>query len=150
MAAGVRGRAADQARGFSFMPFGVTSAGRRSTSRQRGNPLTRQSASFIRCPPPVPVVGSSRALRRLHGCAFQALFPRHSSVSHFHLCLQISKCYYFTLASGSRPVFISVVFFSHVHGEMLQNGRSWPRRRICTLSVLCTALLIQDPIMMIT
>lgn len=85
-------------------------------------------------------------------CIPAALFPRHSSVSYFSPRLQISKCYYFTSAPGSRRVFISTAFFSHVHGEMRQNGRSWSGRRICTFSifVLCTALLILDPIMIIT
>lgn len=36
----------------------------------------------------------------------------------------------------------------HTHGETLQNGQSWPGRKICTFSifVLCTALLILNPI----
>lgn len=36
----------------------------------------------------------------------------------------------------------------HMHGETLQNGQSWPGRKICTFSifVLCTALLILNPI----
>lgn len=35
-----------------------------------------------------------------------------------------------------------------MHGETLQNGQSWPGRKICTFSifVLCTALLILNPI----
>lgn len=43
-------------------------------------------------------------------------------------------------------VFPLLIF--HMHGETLQNGPSWPGRKICTFSifVLCTALLILNPI----
>lgn len=43
--------------------------------------------------------------------------------------------------------FFSSLFF-RMHGETLQNGQSWPGRKICTFSifVLCTALLILNPI----
>lgn len=43
--------------------------------------------------------------------------------------------------------FLFSLFF-RMHGETLQNGQSWPGRKICTFSifVLCTALLILNPI----
>lgn len=44
-------------------------------------------------------------------------------------------------------MFLLLIFF-FMHGETLQNGQSWPGRKICTFSifVLCTALLILNPI----
>ena len=58
------------------------------------------------------------------------------------------------LSHGTRLFFSSQFFFFfsffvfHMHGETLQNGQSWPGRKICTFSifVLCTALLILNPI----
>lgn len=58
------------------------------------------------------------------------------------------------LKSPNTFIFLISVFFPflfwifHMHGETLQNGQSWPGRKICTFSifVLCTALLILNPI----
>lgn len=93
------------------------------------------------------------ALQRLRGCAFQALsFPvGHPRFTFLLICRSQSA-----IISPQSPA-VGVppsppLFLSHVHGEMLQNGQSWPGRRICTFSifVLCTALLILDPITIIT
>lgn len=52
----------------------------------------------------------------------------------------------FIFSSQFFLVFKKLIF--HMQGETLQNGRSWPGRKICTFSifVLCTALLILNPI----
>lgn len=57
-------------------------------------------------------------------------------------CVQVSEHVYFLIS-----VFFFLLIF-HMHGQTLQNGQSWPGRKICTFSifVLCTALLILNPI----
>lgn len=57
--------------------------------------------------------------------------------------VQVSEHVYFLIS-----VFPLCFAIFRMHGETLQNGQSWPGRKICTFSifVLCTALLILNPI----
>lgn len=59
--------------------------------------------------------------------------------------VKVTEHIYFSHLSFFFP-FLFWIF--HMHGETLQNGQSWPGRKICTFSifVLCTALLILNPI----
>lgn len=67
---------------------------------------------------------------------------------HFALSSSLTTCLFF------HPIFfflLNIHFFSlffHMHGETLQKGQHRPGRKICTFSifVLCTALLILNPI----
>lgn len=64
-------------------------------------------------------------------------------VANVTLCSSLGTCLFSHL---SFFPFLLLIF--HLHGETLQNGLSWPGRKICTFSifVLCTALLILNPI----
>lgn len=53
-------------------------------------------------------------------------------------------CLFLHLSVFFFPCFLLIF---HMQGDTLQNGQSWPGRKICTFSifVLCTALLILNP-----
>lgn len=142
-------RPVDPVWGFVFIP--LVTPGRHSTSRWPDNRRVAD-ASFLHFPPsdrsvgrPAPSGGSVD----VHSRRF--LSPRPSTASYFCPDFHIWKCYYLTSESGSRCIFHFTVFFFTCMAKCCRTAGAGPVGGFAlSLFVLCTALLILDPIMIIT